>query len=250
MPQLRDSRSVNVEAFLQDGLAVKQHLSRYLELSLEQVEQRLPSSTDDLADLHPGAFRPEDATAFYEDTVGTGHLLELAAWHLSSADYIADTLRLQGMAVAGQVLDFGGGIGTHALSAAALPEVDHVWFVDLNPHNQAFVQQRADSLGLAHNLSVHRDLESTGDVRFDAVVCLDVLEHLPEPSAQLMAFHQRMAPEAMALLNWYFFKGHNGEYPFHFDEPELVNGFFRTLQKQFLEVFHPLLITARLYRKA
>ena len=84
VPQLRDSRSVNVEAFLQDGLAVKQHLSRYLELSLEQVEQRLPGSTDDLADLHPGAFRPEDATAFYEDKVGTGHLLELAAWHLSS----------------------------------------------------------------------------------------------------------------------------------------------------------------------
>ena len=250
MPKLRSSRAVDVSSFLGDGLDLKQHLQHYLDLSAEELERRLPSSTDDLADLHPGAFRPEDATTFYEDTVGTGHLLELAAWHLSSADYIADTLRLQGMAVAGQVLDFGGGIGTHALSAAALPEVDHVWFVDLNPHNQAFVKQRAESLGLAHKLSVHRDLESTGDVRFDAVVCLDVLEHLPDPSAQLMAFHQRMAPEAMALLNWYFFKGHNGEYPFHFDEPELVNGFFRTLQSQFLEVFHPLLITARLYRKA
>ena len=79
MPQLRDSRSVSVDAFLQDGLAVKQHLSRYLQLPLEVVEQRLPSSTDDLAELHPGAFRPEDATTFYEDTVGTGHLLELAA---------------------------------------------------------------------------------------------------------------------------------------------------------------------------
>ena len=143
MPQLRSSTDVDVSAFMADGLGIKQHLSRYLDLTLDQLEQRLPSSTDDLADLHPGAFRPEDATAFYEDTVGTGHLLELAAWHLSSADYIADTLRLQGMAVQGQVLDFGGGIGTHALSAAALPEVDHVWFVDLNPHNQAFVQQRA-----------------------------------------------------------------------------------------------------------
>ena len=133
MPQLRSSTDVDVSAFLADGLGIKQHLSRYLDLTLDQLEQRLPSSTDDLADLHPGAFRPEDATAFYEDTVGTGHLLELAAWHLSSADYIADTLRLQGIAVQGQVLDFGGGIGTHALSAAALPEVDHVWFVDLNP---------------------------------------------------------------------------------------------------------------------
>ena len=59
------------------------------DLSAEELERRLPSSTDDLADLHPGAW-PEDATTFYEDTAGTGHLLELAAWHLSSADYIAD----------------------------------------------------------------------------------------------------------------------------------------------------------------
>ena len=94
------------------------------------------------------------------------------------------------------------------------------------PHNQAFVQQRAQSLGLADKLSVHRDLSSTGDVRFDAVVCLDVLEHLPDPSAQLLEFHQRMAPGAIALLNWYFFKGHQGEYPFHFDDPALVDGFF------------------------
>jgi len=148
------------------------------------------------------------------------------------------------------VLDFGGGIGTHALSAAALPEVDHVWFVDLNPQNRAFVERRAEILGLAQKLSVHRDLESTGDIRFDAVVCLDVLEHLPDPSAQLAEFHRRMAPEAIALMNWYFFKGHNGEYPFHFDDPQLVDGFFHTLQSRFLEVFHPLLITARLYRKA
>ena len=32
--------------------------------------------------------------------------------------------------------------------------------------------------------------------------------------------------------------------------PALVDGFFRTLQAQFLEVFHPLLITARLYRRS
>jgi hypothetical protein len=96
---------------------------------------------------------------------------------------------------------------------------------------------------------VHRDLGSTGDVCFDAVVCLDVLEHLPDPSAQLREFHGRMAPNAIALLNWYFFKGNNGEYPFHFDEPALIDRFFRTLQGQFLEVFHPLLITARLYEK-
>ena len=33
MPQLRRSRDVDVSSFLQDALAVKQHLSRYLNLS-------------------------------------------------------------------------------------------------------------------------------------------------------------------------------------------------------------------------
>ena len=51
----------------------------------------------------------------------------------------------------------------------------------------------------------------------------------------------------MALLNWYFFKGFNNEYPFHFDDPAMVEEFFRTLQDLYLERFHPHLITARTY---
>ena len=64
MQELRSSLDVNVDGFLKDGLQVRAHLSRYLSLSLEELETRLPSSTDDLAELHPGAFRPEDATEF------------------------------------------------------------------------------------------------------------------------------------------------------------------------------------------
>ena len=241
-------QQLDVSRFLQDGFAVRRHLASYLQLSMEDLNSRMPSSTEDLADLHPGAFRAEDATSFYEDTVGTGHLLELAAWHLSSADYIADTLRLQESVARGQLLDFGGGIGTHALAAAALPVVEHVWFVDLNPQNRAFVEERATALGVNHKLSVHRDLNDTGTVRFDTVVCLDVLEHLPDPSAQLHDFHNRMSHGSTALLNWYFFKGHQGEYPFHFDDPQLVETFFRSLQSHFLERFHPFLITTRTYQ--
>ena len=248
MQSLSNSPRVDIETFLDSGFSVRDHLAQYLQLTLEQVDQRLPDGKDDLAALHPGAFQADQATEFYESTVGTGHLFELAAWHLSSSDYIADTLRLQEDFARGTVLDFGGGIGTHALAAAALEAVDRVHFVDLNPQNRAFVWSRAVALGLDQKMSVHRDLSDLTGQRFDTVVCLDVLEHLPDPSDQLMQFHAYMNEDGKALLNWYFFKGHSGEYPFHFDAPDLVDCFFRTLQLNFLEVFHPLLITTRVYK--
>jgi SAM-dependent methyltransferase len=236
------------ERFLADGFDLSRQLAAHLGLSPAALAERLPSSTDDLAALHPGAFDAERAEAFYEESVGDGHLLELAAWHLGSADYIADTLRLQQRFARGQVLDFGGGIGSHALAAAALPEVEAVWFVDLNPSNRAFVTARAAELGLADRLRCFRDLADPQlPERFDTIVCLDVLEHLSDPAAQLECFAQRLQPAGIALLNWYFFKGFNGEYPFHFDDPQLVERFFRTLQTRYLEVFHPYLITTRAY---
>ncbi len=248
MQQSTNGTNVDVPQFLRTGLDLKLHLAQFLQISIEELERRLPRGAEDLAALHPGTFKPEDASGFYEENVGTAHLLELAAWHLSSADYIADTLRLQQMFARGQVLDFGGGIGTHALSAAALSEVDHVWFVDLNPHNRSFVKERANLLGLSRKISVHRDLESSGAKTFDTLVCLDVLEHIPDPSGQLLLFLKYLSPQSTALLNWYFFKGFDGEYPFHFDDSELIEKFFRTLQNNFLEIFHPLLITTRAYR--
>ena len=240
-----------MEAFCCDGFDLRRQLATHLAIDLEELERRLPRSTADLASLHPGAFDWGQAEGFYEDQVGQGHLLELAAWHLSSVDYIADTLRLQQRFARGQVLDFGGGIGTHALAAASLEAVERVWFVDLNPHNREFVASRARSLGLADRLHCARDLSDPAlPQRFDTIVCFDVLEHLPDPSAQLEIFAARMAADALALFNWYFFRGFQDEYPFHLDDPRLVDQFFETLQRRFREVFHPYLITTRAYRLA
>ena len=238
-----------IEAFLADGFDLRAQLAGFLGLSAGDLDRRLPHSTEALAAAHPGALAPEQAEAFYESEVGDGHLYELAAWHLGSADYIADTIKVQAEIAHGQHLDFGGGIGSHALAAAMQPQVEHVWVVELNGRNRDFVAYRAQQLGLAHKITCLRDLEAPElPSCFDSLTCLDVLEHLAEPAAQLRLFAQRLERNAgVALLNWYFFKGFNNEYPFHFDDPAMVEEFFRTLQDLYLERFHPHLITARTY---
>ena len=58
-----------------------------------------------------------------------------------------------------------------------------------------------------------------------------------------------MDSNSIALFNWYFYKGENNEDPFHIDDIQVVRNFFKTLQSTFLEVFHPILITTRAYKK-
>ncbi|MFN9733713.1 MAG: SAM-dependent methyltransferase, partial [Microcystis sp.] len=36
---------------------------------------------------------------------------------------------------------------------------------------------------------------------------------------------------------------------FHLDDPKIIESFFQTLQKDFLEIFHPYHLTVRCYRK-
>ena len=239
---------LGINEFLKTGFDLKIHLAEFLKISAVQLDNKLPKGTNDLASLHPGSLNPEEASDFYEKEVGEAHLIDLASWHLNSSNYIADTLRLQDQFAKGKVLDFGGGIGTHALAVAANENVEHVWFVDLNPQNREFVKARAKALGLSSSISVHRDLGSTEKIMFDTLICLDVLEHLPNPSNQLSIFFERLNPDARVLMNWYFFKGYKGEYPFHFDDPQMIEEFFLTLQKSFIEVFHPFLITTRVYK--
>ena len=86
-------------------------------------------------------------------------------------------------------------------------------------------------------------------MKFDTIVCLDVLEHLADPTSQINHFSEIMDSNSIALFNWYFYKGDKNEYPFHIDDHQIVEKFFKTLQSNFLEVFHPILITTRGYKK-
>jgi SAM-dependent methyltransferase len=233
--------------YWQDGFNLKQHLQQFLNLDEQQLEDKFATALADLAALGRRDFNWDDASKFYREGVGAAYLFELASWHLTSVDYIGDTLRLINDRAVGTVLDFGGGIGTHAIAAALCPAVDRVVYCDINPINYNFVKYRIDRLGLAAKISCRMELDP--NEIFDTINCFDVIEHLPDPSAQILQFHQLLSPGGKMVTNWYFSKGMNQEFPFHLDDPTIIDRFFHTLQANFLEVFHPYFITTRCYRK-
>ena len=231
-----------------DGFNLKEHLIEFLPIEPSKLDIFLENAKMELANLHPGD-NSFDSSDFYEEIVGDKHLADLAAWHLTSKDYISKTLELQQRFSKNLVLDFGGGIGTHALANAMSDDVEHVFFVDINKTNRDFVEFRAKKIGVGGKITFCKSIDDTKIKKFDSITCLDVLEHLPDPSLQIKIFHSVMSPTAIALLNWYFYKGEKNEYPFHVDDKDIVNEFFNVLQDKFIEIFHPMLITTRTYKK-
>ncbi len=236
-----------LDNYWQDSFNLKQHLQEFLQLDSETLETKLEAGQQQMAELGHKDFDWEKASTFYRDKVGQAYLFELGAWHLTSHDYIGDTLRLISDHAQGRVLDFGGGIGTHTIGAALCPQVEQVIYCDINPINHDFVYSRVKQMGLSEKIFFCHEIPP--EETFDTIISFDVLEHLPDPSQQMLDFHQALAPEGKIILNWYFFKGFNQEYPFHNDDPKVVDTFFRTIQTNFLEVFHPHYVTARCYRK-
>ncbi len=237
-----------LKEFLDSAFNLKSHLMEFFSMKESDLNGFLANAKMDLANLHPGDTL-SDVSDFYTEIVGNKHVADLAAWHITSKDYIADTLKLQQRFSRDLVLDFGGGIRSHALANAMSPKVEHVFFVDINETNRKFVEYRAKELGVQKKLSFCSTIKDTQISKFDTIICLDVLEHLSNPASQINIFNEYMDYNSIALFNWYFYKGEKNEYPFHIDDELIVERFFKTLQSKFIEVFHPILITTRAYKK-
>ena len=115
-----------LKEFLDNAFNLKSHLMEYLSIGECDLDGFLANAKMNLANSHPGDAL-NDVSDFYTEIVGDRHVADLAAWHISSRDYIADTLKLQQIFSRDLVLDFGGGIGTHALANAMSSKVEHVF---------------------------------------------------------------------------------------------------------------------------
>jgi len=236
-----------LSSYWKDLFNLKQHLQEFLHLDLKTLELNLKLGNEKLANLGYQNFQWENTESFYRDKIGELYLFDLGEWHLNSSDYIQDTLRLIVDHAQGKVLDFGGGIGTHTIAAALCPKVEQVIYCDINSINRDFVAYRVEQLGLNNKIIICERIPV--EETFETIICFDVLEHLSDPSTQLLQFHEILKSDGKVIVNWCFFKGFNQEHPFHVDDPKIVDHFFKTIQSHFLEIFHPYYITARCYSK-
>jgi 2-polyprenyl-3-methyl-5-hydroxy-6-metoxy-1,4-benzoquinol methylase len=153
----------------QDIFNLKQHLLDFLNCNLETIEQKLALGQQSLKEIGDRDFDSEKASEFYRDRVGQAYLFDLGAWHMSNQDYIKGSLTLISDRAVDRVLDFGGGIGTHAIAGSLCPQVEQVVYCDLNPIHCNFVQSRAAKLGLSDKISCSVEVSPTEF--FDAIIC-------------------------------------------------------------------------------
>lgn len=150
----------------------------------DQVRERMKQGSNPLKDEwnrweREGAMTPARITAFYKQT--TNYIYELAEWHLfvpgkrESDLALFDDLRARRPK---NILDFGGGVGLLALPLARAG-LD-VTLADLDSTTLRFAVARA----ARHDIKLKiwkSDVEpAPPDAKYDVIMCMDVLEHLPK----------------------------------------------------------------------
>jgi len=92
-----------------------------------------------------------------------------------------------------RILDFGAGTGGVSLELAQCGA--RVTAVEVNPEKRACMRRQGDLI----NLRILETMPDEGD--FDAVVLLDVVEHLMDWRGWLQLFHERLAPGGVIYLS-------------------------------------------------
>lgn len=94
------------------------------------------------------------------------------------------------------VLDFGSGSGTHSIACAQ--KGCDVYSVDISKKMLEYTKIRFAK----RNLSGHffHSLEQIKDVKFDFIICDDVIEHLPDPVKVLKDFVLLLKPQGSIHL--------------------------------------------------
>jgi methyltransferase family protein len=163
-----------------------------------------------------GEMTPERIQAFYKQT--KSYIYELGQWHLFAPGQRGADIALFADLRAKRpknVLDFGGGVGLLALPLAR-GGLD-VTLADLDSTSLAFAQFRAQRRSIA--LKVWKsDVEPAPPyAKYDVILCMDVLEHLPKDVLHdvIDKLIRLKHAKTEVIISAPF--GHSEQTPMHFD---------------------------------
>jgi SAM-dependent methyltransferase len=141
---------------------------------------------------------PEEVTRFYEET--TSYVFDLAADHCRArrGDVWTPILDRLARAPGKDVLAYGDGIGTDSI--ALTHSGYRVTYFDLPGVTSRFARFRFAGEGLADKIAFVDRLEELPDGGFDAIISIEVLEHLSDPLGAMQLFSSLLRYNGLALL--------------------------------------------------
>ncbi len=154
----------------------------------------------------------DDLVRFYEQT--DAFLYELVVWN-RNANKIAIRQWMHGVlgrmpAISLDVLTYGDGIGCDSLY---LTQAGHrVTYCDLGELSRRFAQELFAVAGMP--FESRHDLDALPAESYDAIVCLDVLEHVPEPANLVEKLARCLKPGGILIVSAPFFAV-GAEFPTH-----------------------------------
>jgi SAM-dependent methyltransferase len=229
--------------------ALVQEAAEFLGLSRDDAWQRLQGAGLRFRDEWARAIEnPADharVTAFYNQS--DTELFELIEWHASDPiHYRTLIVRDLALASAGRLcLDYGSGIGSDALVFGQAGFT--VTLADISDCLLAFAAFRCRKRGIAVR-TIDLKRESLPEGAFDVVLCLDVLEHIPEPLPVVRTIRRAMREQGTLVIHAPF--GDDPEHPMHVVHHDVVTPQMRSLGFQPVDCFFPPEVRApQVYRK-
>lgn len=229
--------------------ALVEEAAEFLGIPVADAWQRLGGAgqrfRDEWLRTRPDAGDPASVTAFYNQT--DTELFELLEWHATDPiHYRSLIVRDYARASPGrQYLDYGSGIGSDALIFGAAGYA--VTLADVSDILLAFAAFRCRRRGFDVRTI---DLKRQGLPRdaFDLVLCLDVLEHIPEPLGVVRAIRDALRPDGLLVVHAPF--GDDPDHPMHVVHRDIVTPRIRSLGMQPVDCpFPPEVRAPHVYRK-